>query len=291
MTSLRPLLRLAAPAAAIATAVIVALWSAPALAQEAAVTNALGMAFVRIEPGAFVVGRFQPECPAPPPEGARPEPGPDPRARWTEADYLRCAEMARRDARPGFRVAIERSFYLGRYEVTQAEWERVMGTNPSHFQGERVAGDAGRHPVDSVTWEEAQAFVARLNALDTTAVYRLPTEFEWEYAARAGNDGALPWAEIRAQGWISDVDRGTTHPVGEKAPNAWGLHDMLGNVWEWVADPYNGRFFPDPVPPASGDQHVLKGGSFLSDVKNATPATHAAGPGNGFDVGLRIVRE
>ena len=79
--------------------------------------------------------------------------------------------------------------------------------------------------------------------------------------------------------------------VGTKKPNAWGLHDMLGNVWEWVSDYYNEKIFADPVPPRDGTTHVLKGGGFLGDVKNTTYSTHAAGPGDGFDVGFRIVRD
>ena len=79
--------------------------------------------------------------------------------------------------------------------------------------------------------------------------------------------------------------------VGEKKPNAWGLYDVMGNVWEWVQDSYNGELFADPQPSMAGREHVLKGGGFAADVKNAIPATHAAGPGSGFDVGLRIVRE
>jgi formylglycine-generating enzyme required for sulfatase activity len=266
-----------------------------AAAQEPTRTNAVGMEFVLIEPGSMVVGRFQPACPSPPPRDV-PGGGPrrareDARTRWTSEDYRRCERMARADATPGFTVRIPRPYYIGRYEVTQAEWERVMGTNPSVFRGSRVAGDAGRHPVDNVTWEDAQAFVRKLNAIDTTARYRLPTEFEWEYAARAGADDDLTWAEIREQAQIMLVDKGTTRPVGGKAPNAWGLYDTLGNVWEWVEDHYNGKLFPDPTPPVSGTERVLRGGSFLSDVKNATYFTHAAGPGSGFDVGFRVVLE
>jgi sulfatase modifying factor 1 len=215
----------------------------------------------------------------------------DPRALWSAEDYQRCQEMARRHATPGFRVTIDRPFYIGRHEVTQAQWRRVMGTNPSVFQGARVEGDADRHPVDSVTWEDAQAFIRRLNQLDTTAVYRLPTEFEWEYAARAGAERDLPWPQVRDHAWLADTDKGTTHPVGQKRANAWGLHDMLGNVWEWVYDFYNEKLFADPVPPQSGEVHVLRGGSFLGDVKNVSYFTHAGGPGNGFDVGFRVVRE
>lgn len=274
------------------TLLLIALGVIPAAAQERMLTNSIGMEFVLIEPGSMVVGRFQPECPEPPDDGdQRSASLADPRREWTAEDYARCEEMVRRDARPGFTVTIDRPYYIGRYEVTQGEWERVMGTNPSIFQESRVGRDTGRHPVDNVTWEDAQAFIEKLNQMDTTAVYRLPTEFEWEYAARAGAEHDLTWAEIREQAWIQDVDKGTTHPVGEKKPNPWGLYDMLGNVWEWVQDYYNEKLFPDPVPPKTGTVHVLRGGGFLADVKNATYFTHAGGPGSGFDVGFRIVRE
>lgn len=272
---------------AVICALLVAL---PSGAQAPAVTNAIGMEFVLVRPGTVVMGRFQPECPDSA-AAVAPRADVDPRARWTAEDVATCRAMVRRDARPGFTATIARPFYLGKYEVTQAEWTRVMGTNPSVFQGRKVADDAGRHPVDNVTWEDAQAFVRRLNALDTTARYRLPTEFEWEYAARAGAAGETPWPLIRESGWIADVDKGTTHAVGGKRPNAWGLHDMLGNVWEWVEDWYDEQPFPGPVPPRTGTTHVLRGGSFTSDVKNATWSFHAAGPGNGYDVGIRVVRE
>ena len=263
----------------------------PALAvQQATLTNAIGMEFVLISPGTMLVGRFQPQCPRPQPT-ALPERGGDPRARWNADDYRRCAEMVKRDAMPGFTVRISRPYHIGKYEVTQGEWKRVMGGNPSIFQGSRIKGSSDRHPVDNVTWMQAQEFIRRLNAMDRTARYRLPTELEWEYAARAGATGEPSWDEIRASAWQSDVDLGTTHPVGGKKPNRWGLHDTLGNVWEWVADFYNEKLFADPVPPKSGKTHVLKGGSFVSDVKNATWTTHAGGPGSGFDVGFRVVRE
>jgi formylglycine-generating enzyme required for sulfatase activity len=254
----------------------------------ATVTNEIGMELVLIRPGSMVVGRFRPQCPD---TAAARRPEVDPRARWTAEDHARCRAFAERDSRAGFRATIERPYYIGRHEVTQGEWTRVMGTNPSRFRGERVAGDASRHPVESVTWDEARRFAARLDSLAGGGRYRLPTEMEWEYAARAGADEEPTWESIRASAWISDVDKGTTHPVGEKAPNAWGLHDTLGNVWEWVADGYNGEMFPDSTPPAGGTDHVLRGGSFTSDVKNATWFTHAGGPGNGWDVGFRVVRE
>jgi formylglycine-generating enzyme required for sulfatase activity len=207
---------------------------------------------------------------------------------WTPADSARCHELIQRDATPGFTVSIDHPYYIGRYEVTQAEWKRVMGTNPSVFQGAKVADDADRHPVDNLTWADAQAFVRRLNEVEGTDRYRLPTEFEWEYAARAGREGDLPWAAARAQAQTSRV---STLMVGQKEPNAWGLYDTLGNVWEWVQDYYNEKIFPDPTPPDTGEVHVLKGASFVGDVKNLTYRTHGAGPGNGWDVGFRVVRE
>ena len=273
----------------LATCVLVA-WAAAALqAQAPTVTSSIGMELVLISPGTTLVGRFQPQCPRPPDGSATNQA--DTVRGWTAEDYARCEALVKRDALPGFTATISQPFYIGKYEVTQAEWKRVMGTNPSVYQGSRVRGDASRHPVDNVTWADAQAFVRRLNALEPGARYRLPTEFEWEYAARAGVTGEPSWDDIRANAWQADADLGGTHPVGTKPANAWGLHDTLGNVWEWVADYYNERLFADSVPPASGKTHVLKGGSFISDVKNATWSTHAGGPGSGFDVGLRVVRE
>jgi formylglycine-generating enzyme len=261
------------------------------IAQEPTRTNALGMELVRIEPGSMVVGRFQPACPVPPPGGGAERPRTDSRTQWTAEDSRRCEEMVKRDAMPGFTVHIDRPYYIGKYEITQAQWRKVMGTNPSIFQGRKVSGDADRHPVENVTWHDVQAFLAKLNAMDTTARYRLPTEFEWEYAARAGANEEPAWAEIREQAQLALVDKGTTQPVGGKKPNAWGLYDTLGNVWEWVRDYYNEELFADPTPPRTGTEHVLRGGSFLSDVKNTTYFTHGAGPGSGFDVGFRIVAE
>jgi sulfatase modifying factor 1 len=223
----------------------------------------LGMELVLIQPGRFTGGRFQP-----------------PYLKGPDADK-RIEAAALADSSPGFEVVIPRPYYLGKYEVTQAQYRKVMGVNPSAFPGDD-------HPVDSVTWADAQAFVKKLNALEKTTAYRLPTEFEWEYAARAGADDDIPWPEIRLQAFNSGQ---TTQAVGKMQPNKWGLYDMLGNVWEWTQDLYNEKMFADPKPPRSGKQHVLKGGGFTSDVKNMTYMWHGGGPGNGFDVGFRIVRE
>jgi sulfatase modifying factor 1 len=227
------------------------------------------------------------------PSGPRPSGQLDPRAVWTSQDLERCHELAKQDSTAGFNMAIRNAYYIGKYEVTQGEWKKLMGSNPSVFQSDKVADDADRHPVDNVTWQDAQAFVRKLNATEKTSAYRLPTEFEWEYAGRAGGPGQVSWTEIRQQAWeqLGNSNKASTHVVGTKMPNAWGLYDMLGNVWEWVQDFYNDKMFPDPVPPKSGTLHVLKGGGFLSDVKNTIYATHAAGPGDSYDVGFRIVRD
>jgi formylglycine-generating enzyme required for sulfatase activity len=252
------------------------------------ITSPSGIELVLIHPGRMTVGVFHPPYPTPPASDATPARGATP---LSPDDYARIARMANADWSDGFVVDVPRPYYIGKYEITQAQWTQVMGRNPSLFQGDKVSDDARRHPVERVTWDAAQAFVKALNAREHTDAYRLPTEFEWEYAARAGGDGDIPWAQIRAQAIAGYNAYVTTHMVGEKQPNAWGLYDMLGNVWEWVGDFYNEKLFADPVPPKSGTQHVLKGGGFAADVKNAIPATHAAGPGSGFDVGLRVVRE
>lgn len=250
-------------------------------AQAPEITNRVGMSFVLIQPGSMVVGRFEPGVGQP----AAPEAG---RPALPPAAYEKARQLARQSALPGFTVQIPQAFYLGKYEVTQAQWEQVMGRNPAFFNSDRIGRDAGQHPVEQVSWKEARAFVKKLNKLDKQHHYRLPTEFEWEYAARAGAEGDIAWSDITRMAVL-----GGTHPsaVGQKQPNAWGLYDMLGNVWEWVDDYYNEKIFADPVPPRKGRQHVLKGAAFTGDVKNATYMTHAAGPGNGFDTGLRLVIE
>ncbi|QMU29718.1 formylglycine-generating enzyme family protein [Adhaeribacter radiodurans] len=251
------------------------------LAQPATFTNKFGMEFVLIKPGKMVVGKFQPGVGEPPKEKLN-------RPTLPLSSYKTAAEMARKSAMPGFTVQLDKSYYIGKFEVTQEQWQNIMGNNPAFFKKDKVKDNGAKYPVESITWQDAQAFVKKLNAQDKQHTYRLPTEFEWEYAARAGAEGDIPWAEINQ---VAVLGGATTSPIGQKEPNAWGIYDMLGNVWEWVQDYYNEKIFADPVPPKSGKEHVLKGASFTGDVKNATYMTHAAGPGNGFDVGVRLVME
>lgn len=254
-------------------------------------TNSIGIEFIEVPAGSFTVGKFEPttsqfgflqqyrkdetdEMGLPKLKGS---------------DYEAAKQFALRDARTGFEVSISKPFYIGKFEVTQAQWKKVMGTNPACFQGNNVKGNTDNFPVESITWKEIQLFIKKLNQLEKgKAVYRLPTEFEWEYAARAGNKDDIAWNEINETAHIAKL---TPQAVGQKKPNAWGLYDMLGNVWEWVADYYNEKIFADPVHLKKAKQHVLKGSCFYGDVKNATYMTHAGGPGSGYDTGFRLVVE
>ena len=214
--------------------------------------NSYGMAFMRIPAGTFVMGG---------------EPQPDNKG-WN-------------DLTRQHQVTLSKDFLMGRYEVTQAQWQAVMGENPSHFK------DPNK-PVENVSWLDIQVFIEKLNSQSADGVnYRLPTEAEWEYAARAGHAGWLYISGNDAQAlsdyaWYREGNDGTTHPVGLKEPNAWGLYDMFGNVAEWVYD-YDGLYSQDAATDPvigktkmcelrsqrvghEGDcRHGYRGGSYMAD--------------------------
>jgi formylglycine-generating enzyme required for sulfatase activity len=161
------------------------------------------------------------------------------------------------------RVTISKDFYLGKYPVTQAQWEAVMEDNPSHFKG-------AKWPVENVSWEDCQLFVEKLNRQTGRNIYRLPTEAEWEYACRAGSITAYSFGDdkklLSEFGWHSANANGEIHPVGQKIPNPWGFYDMYGNVWEWCNDwygPYPRGLVTDPEGPSSGSDRVLRGGCWF----------------------------
>jgi len=171
------------------------------------------------------------------------------------------------DERPAHRVAISKPFYLGKYEVTQEQWEAVMGSNPSHFKGPK-------NPVEEVSWDDCQTFVAKVNAkyAGTGRQFTLPTEAQWEYACRAGSTTQYSLADDEGSlgdyAWFAGNSGGRTHPVGQKKPNAFGLYDMHGNVWEWCQDRYDSDYYgnsptDDPTGAASGSYRVLRGGGWL----------------------------
>ena len=152
-------------------------------------------------------------------------------------------------------------YYIAKYEVTQGLWKAVMGSNPSYFKGDNL-------PVENVSWKDCQKFIKKLNKM-TGKNFRLPTEAEWEYAARGGNKSrGYKYAGSNIIGgvaWYSDNSGSTTHPVGTKQANELGLYDMSGNVWEWCQDwhdDYSSLSQTNPTGPSSGSYRVLRGGSW-----------------------------
>ena len=225
--------------------------------------NTIGMEFVRIEAGTFQMG------------------SPARRTGRAEAGDLHT-------------VRISQPFYLGKYEVTQGQWRAVLGDNPAHFTD---CGDIC--PVENVSWEDARAFIRELNLREGVRTYRLPTEAEWEYATRAGTRTAYSFgnavSRLGAYGWYSGNSEKRTHPVGEKRPNAWGLYDLHGNVWEWVTDWY-GDYPSDrvtnPRGPSAGTSRVTRGGSWNHTALNCRAGTRAVGPPRHRSsyVGFRLAR-
>lgn len=233
---------------------------------------------VWIEPGRFVMG-------SPPDEEGR---------------YLDKEE-------PQTCVTLSRGYRMSRYEVTQAEFEAVMGFNPSVFEG------LSRRPVENVTWFEAQAYCALLTKqqcetgrLPKEFAYRLPTEAEWEYAARAGTTSRFSYGDdpgythLSDHAWYAGNSGLRPHPVGEKLPNPWGLHDLHGNVFEWCADWFGrlpGGWETDPGGPSDGTDRIIRGGYWDSTPAMCRSAVRVHFPPHtrisylGFRVVLAEVRQ
>ncbi|MBX2802544.1 MAG: formylglycine-generating enzyme family protein [Myxococcales bacterium] len=180
---------------------------------------------------------------------------------------------------------IHTGFWLGETPVTQAQWMDIMGDNPSQFPGDD-------RPVERVSWEDCQAFLRRLPAC---LAWRLPSESEWESACRAGTTGPRWSEDLDGVAWFEDNCGGESCPVGHKAPNPWGLHDMLGNVWEWCADatdvrsPPAGRQEPEVV----GSHRVFRGGSWLYGSPSVRAACRLWGVPkySSDDVGVRVAAD
>jgi formylglycine-generating enzyme required for sulfatase activity len=231
------------------------------------ISNSLGMTFRLIPAGTFVMG--------------------------SPSD-----ELGRVTDETQYTVTISESFYIQTTEVTQGQWKAVMGNNPSVFDS------CGLNcPVEYVSWEDAQTFIATLNAMGEGS-YTLPTEAQWEYAARAGSNKAFANGGISdtttdlnldVMGWYDSNSGSTPHAVAQKQPNAWGLYDMHGNVWEWCHDWYGS--YPDisvtdPGGPSLGSYRVERGGSWSSDAQYCRSAErHSTSPGSRYSgVGLRLSR-
>ena len=231
------------------------------------------MAFVWIEPGVFQMGSPESE------EGRRDREG------------------------PLHAVEISRGFWLGTYEVTQGQWEAVMGETP--WSGRDYVRSHSSHPAVYISWHAVQEFIEKLNNAAGSNVYRLPTEAEWEYACRAGTQTRWSFGDDEGQlthyAWYYDnawdVGERYAHAVGTKLPNAWGLYDMHGNVWEWVQDWYSSSYYNssprvDPPGPTSGSSRVFRGGGFGNNAQYVRAAGRGGGsPGyRSGDIGVRLVR-
>jgi formylglycine-generating enzyme required for sulfatase activity len=218
-------------------------------------TNSVGMKFVWIEPGSFQMG----------------------------------SQTGDDDERPMHEVTLSQGFCLQVTEVTQRQWEAVMGSNPSYFKGPD-------RPVERVSWMDVQEFLQRLNEKEKDVRYRLPTEAEWEYACRAGAQEPDMAANLNEVAWWRGNSNLKSNAVGQKKPNAWGLFDMRGNVWEWVQDwywAYSADRQIDPRGPDSGVYRVLRGGSWgdgSASLFRCAYRDHSGPSGRGGYNGFRCAR-
>jgi len=198
------------------------------------------------------------------------------------------------DEIPIHRVVITKGFWIGKYEVTQEQWQALMGSNPSHFKNDKNL------PVEMVSWFDVDDFIGKLNGKGK-GIFRLPTEAEWEYACRCGTSTMYFFGddriELRNYAWFGDSN-GATHPVGLKKPNPWGLYDMYGNVWEWCSDWYDERYYLvsaviDPKGPSSGTQRAKKGGCWRQYSNLCRSASRFPRPPTYTSpyMGFRLVRE
>ena len=223
------------------------------------VANSIGMCFVPIPAGTFTM--------------------------WDAEDYS-----------PTHKVTLTKPFHLGQHEVTQEQYEKVMGATPSTFKGLQ-------NPVEQVSWDDAVEFCRKLSELPEEKsggyVYRLPTEVEWEYACRAGTTTAYSFGDSASElvdyAWYDENSGSTTHPVGGKKPNGWGLCDMHGNVWEWCQDWYDdypSGSVTDPTGAASGSGRVIRGGGWgsISDYCRSAYRYWRTPDFRGIYLGFRVLR-
>ena len=197
------------------------------------------------------------------------------------------------DEEPVHKVELE-GFWIGKTEVTQKQWEQVMGYNPSHFN------KGGDYPVENISWINAQEFIRRLAAAsDMKYWYSLPSEAQWEYACRSGGgkDEYSGGASPNGSAWFMENSGGQTHPVAQKSPNALGIYDLSGNVWEWCRDQYDVKAYSkhepiDPVFRGEEPYRVIRGGAWNFPTFNVRCGVrNDSSPGDGYyDIGFRVVR-
>lgn len=260
-------------------AVLPLVWTTATIAAQTGYTNDLGMTFLPIPAGSFLMGTEDLD---------------------EVAFELPDGNLEQvRDETPAHRVGFPQGFLLGKTEVTQGQWFAVMGTRPGpEAHWDRL--DWREIPVVSVTWYDAQSFAQRLSQQDPDADYRLPGEAEWEYAARADTRGLrpMPLAELPAQAWYLYNSGDEIQPVATRAANPWGIHDLLGNVWEWTndwyaADTYARGETTTPEGPPEGTKKIRRGGSYHCKVHLVRPGYRSAdNPSQTYSVvGFRLVAE
>ncbi len=202
------------------------------------------------------------------------------------------------EEKPTHKVTISKPFEIQTTEITQAQWQSVMGTTiRQHCDKVKhdgvVRGEGDNYPMYYVSWDDCQAFIRKLNEKDRGKNYRLPTEAEWEYACRAGTTGDC-YGNINDIAWYLKNSHSLIYPVGQKQPNAWGLYDMLGNECEWCSDWY-GKFSKgseiDPKGPSTGSGRVIRGGSFVYDTVRASIRQGEDQHKRFRNVGFRLVRD
>jgi formylglycine-generating enzyme required for sulfatase activity len=193
---------------------------------------------------------------------------------------------------PVHHVKISKSFYIGKYEVTQKQWRDVVGSSPSSFKGDNL-------PVEQVSWNDVQEFIKKLNEKEGSNKYRLPSEAEWEYAARAGTTSRYSFGDDESilgdYAWYHSNSGSKTHDVGQKKPNPWGLYDMHGNVWEWVQDNWHGDYNGAPTDGSSwesGSYRVFRGGGWRNLARRCRSADrNYVDPGSrSHYIGFRLLR-
>lgn len=243
------------------------------------IENAQGMKFVRIPAGEFIMGTQNLD------------------EALGEIEKPKAGDL--QDEAPAHKVVINRPFYIGQTEVTQQQWLAVMENKPGDPDLWNKA-DWKKLPVAAVSWFMAKAFVRELSKMDSKYKYRLPSEAEWEYVAKAGSPRLRPitLAELEDHAWFIDNSGDMPHPVATRQANAFGVYDMLGNVWEWVEDWYGASTYTsdariDPEGPKKGRSRVRRGGSYHCPLYMVRPGYRSANePGTNYDVfGLRVIAE
>ena len=204
------------------------------------------------------------------------------------------------DEKPQHRVRINKPFYLGVHEVTVGQFRQFVSDSGYKTDAEQDGKDADEHPVVNVSWNDADAFCKWLSRKEGKA-YSLPTEAQWEYACRAGSTTKYCYgdgdAELGEYAWFEKNSGSSTHPVGSKKPNQWGLYDMHGNAQEWCADWYDAKYYgesraDDPTGPSSGTSRVLRGGSWGGAPSRSRSANRGGGSPafRSFGPGFRVSR-